>query len=159
MVTSATYQKELIFKGDESLCFLNNALLKNADIYGWTLQAWAIFPNHYHFIGSNSKDPASLRTFLTVLHQTTASHINRKNNAIGRCVWYEFWDSYLSFIPSYFARLKYVHQNAVHHRLVNQAEAYPWCSAAWFATTAPPSFRKTIDRFKTDAIQVIDDFY
>src|ERR1700689_3090201 len=43
-----------------------------------------------------------------------------------------------------FARLHYVHRNPVHHGLVRAATAYPWCSAAWFETEAPASFRKTV---------------
>ena len=158
IVTGATYQKEHFFKSEERLRFLQDSLLKYADNYQWKLQAWSIFPNHYHFIAYNSENPASLQTLVKVLHQTTANHINREDNAPSRCVWYQFWDTYLSFAQSYFARLKYVHQNAVHHKIVKDAADYPWCSAAWFCNTAPTSFQRTIDRFKIDNLRILDDF-
>lgn len=158
MVTGATYQKEHFFKGDLRLEYLQDSLLNFANKYDWKLQAWAIFPNHYHFIASNLKNPTSLQTFIKLLHQTTAIRINQEDHCITRQVWYQFWDTYLSFSPSYFARLKYVNQNAVHHRIVQSPEAYPWCSAGLFNQTAPSSFRKTVERFKIDKLSIVDDF-
>jgi len=63
-----------------------------------------------------------------------------------------------TFTNSYLPRLKYVHHNPVHHDVIACAENYPWCSASWFARTAKPSFQKTVEGFKTNAISVIDDF-
>src|SRR6185295_13265442 len=40
------------------------------------------------------------------------------DNATGRQVWYNFWDTKLTFENSYLARLNYVHQNPVKHGLV-----------------------------------------
>jgi len=54
--------------------------------------------------------------------------------------------------------LNYVLQNAVKHKLVAVANQYPWCSAAWFERTASPAMVKSIYRFKTDRINVPDDF-
>jgi putative transposase len=51
-----------------------------------------------------------------------------------------------------------VHHNPAHHGVVNCAENYPWCSAAWFARTASPAFRATVEGFKTDTLSVADAF-
>ena len=56
------------------------------------------------------------------------------------------------------ARLNYVHQNAVKHKLVTVANQYPWCSAAWFERVATPAQVKTIYEFKIDRVKVEDDF-
>jgi len=66
--------------------------------------------------------------------------------------------SKITFERSYFARLNYVHQNAVHHGLVRVANQHPWCSAAWFERTATPAQVKTIYSFKIDKLQIPDDF-
>ena len=68
------------------------------------------------------------------------------------------FDSHITFTNSYLPRLKYVHHNPVHHGILACAENYPWCSASWFARTARPAFRLTVEGFKTDALSVIDDF-
>ena len=77
---------------------------------------------------------------------------------MGRQVWFNYWDTQLTFEKSYLARLSYVHQNAVKHGLVRQAHEYRWCSAAWFERTATPAHVKTIYGFKTDRVKIEDDY-
>ncbi len=117
-----------------------------------------MFSNHYHFVGHALDDASPLKRFLTHLHADTAREINRRDDKLGRQVWYNFWDTELTFEKSYLARLNYVHQNAVKHGLVPVASQYRWCSAAWFERTATPAQVKTIYRFKTDTIRIQDDF-
>ncbi len=76
----------------------------------------------------------------------------------GRTVWFNFWDTNLTYERSYWARLNYVHQNPVKHGLVSMANQYPWCSAAWFERTASPATVKTIYGFKTDNLAIYDEF-
>jgi putative transposase len=73
-------------------------------------------------------------------------------------VWHNFRDTRLTYEKSYLARLRYVHQNAAHHRLVPVANQYPWCSAAWFERVATPTQVKTIYSFKIDRLQVYDEY-
>jgi len=54
--------------------------------------------------------------------------------------------------------LNYVHQNAIHHRLVRAATQYPWCSAAWFERKADRAFFNTVTKFTGKGIKVPDDF-
>jgi putative transposase len=73
-------------------------------------------------------------------------------------VWFQFWDVQLTYERSWLARLRYTHQNAVHHGIVNEAAQYRWCSAAWFERTAKASLVGTIRRLKIDRVNVYDDF-
>ena len=52
IVTGATYRKVHFFKDSQMLRMLNNLLLEYSMKYGWTLHTWAVFPNHYHFVGA-----------------------------------------------------------------------------------------------------------
>ena|ERR1700730_16057300 len=96
--------------------------------------------------------------FLKHLHSNTARELNRIDDSTGRQVWYNFWDTKLTFERSYLARLNSVHQNPVKHGLVMVANQYPWCSAAWFERTASPAAVKTIYSFKTDKLKIDDDY-
>jgi putative transposase len=158
MVTAATYFKTLHFQTEDRLQFLHDSLLLLANKYQWKLQAWAVFANHYHFIAQSPDDPTNLAAFLSNLHTTTASYANKLDATPNRNVWYQYWDNHLTYPYSYFARLKYVNQNPVRHGLVNVATHYPWCSAAWIQKTSPPSFYNTISRFKTDNLNIVDEF-
>lgn len=137
---------------------MEQTLLSKAKEYGWQLEAWAVFSNHYHFVGHALESAATLKPFLTHLHAETAREVNQRDAVTKRQVWFNFWDTELTFEKSYLARLNYVHQNAVKHKLVPVANQYRWCSAAWFERTARLAQVKTIYSFKTDKIQVVDDF-
>ncbi len=158
IVTAATLNKCHLFRGEERLNFLEATLLELAEEYGWDLEAWAVFSNHYHFVGHSREGSSSVNVFQSHLHTATAAEINGRDDQPGRQVWHNFWETRLSFEKSYFARLNYVHQNAVHHGLVTVANQYRWCSAAWFEETATPAQVATIYSFKIDHVKVYDDF-
>ena len=48
-VTASTYLKAHHFRGADRLRVLHRGLLTVARDYGWQLEAWAVFSNHYHF--------------------------------------------------------------------------------------------------------------
>ena len=158
MVTAATFGKEKLFSDEPRLNLLEHLLLSLAVYHGFQLEAWAVFENHYHFVARSNPQSAPLRRFISHLHSDSARELNRLDSIPGRKVWFNFWDSKLTFEKSYLARLNYVHQNAVKHGLVVVANQYKWCSAAWFERTGSAAMVKAISAFKTDRIQVPDDF-
>ncbi len=160
-VTVGTYLKDHHFRGAARLRVLHRGLLTVAGKFGWQMEAWAVFSNHYHFVAHSpptEADAESLSRMLGLLHERTAKGLNKLDKAPGRQVWHNFRDTRLTFEKAYLARLNYTHQNAVKHRLVPVANQYPWCSAAWFERTATPAQIKTIYGFKTDRLQAGDDF-
>ena len=157
LVTSSTLRKEPVFADGPRLRMLHSALLTIADHHDWRLEAWAVFPNHYHFIAVSPADPASLRAFLREFHSRTAIAVNRADKALSRTVWHNYWETRLTHQTSYLARLNYVHQNPVTHGLVAIANRYPHSSAAWFERTATPSQVETIYSFKTERLSIGDD--
>src|SRR5215470_6419742 len=158
MVTAATLYKERLFKAPENLSSVENSLLALSHKYQWQLEAWAVFSNHYHFVVRGLPGCTDLGKLIKHLHADTARELNRLDKAAGRQVWFNFWDTRLTYEQSYFARLNYVHQNAVKHGLVAVANQYRWCSAAWFERTASPATVKTIYAFKIDKLNIRDDF-
>ncbi len=157
IVTAGTYKKEDLFNDADRLTYLTTALLTLASEHQWQLQAWAVFSNHYHFI-ADSQSPSSLSRFLQHLHSISAKHLNLLDRSPGRPVWFQFWETQLTFQKSFLARLNYVHSNPVRHGLVAQPELYAWCSAEWFARTATPSFCKTVMAFPSNKVQVPDEY-
>jgi len=161
IITAGTYLKAHSFRGTERLRVLCRGLLTVAREFGWRLEAWAVFSNHYHFVGHSPEhdpDSSSLRAMLGLLHEKTSKWVNRLDQAPGRRVWYNYWETHLTHEKSYLTRLNYVHQNPVRHGLVPVANQYPWCSAAWFERVASAAQVKTIYKFKTERVQVLDDF-
>jgi len=158
MVTAGTYRKQHLFRSRERLAYLHDLLLAYAVDFGWQLQAWAVFSNHYHFVAISPPDANSLKLMLSKLHSDSGLKLNSEDAKQGRQVWFNYWDTRLTFEKSYLARLKYVHTNPVHHGLVRSELLYPWCSANWFKERSDNAFYKTVMSFKVDRVNVRDDF-
>jgi anthranilate phosphoribosyltransferase len=158
MVTAATLQKLPIFRSSENLTYLSDLLLELAEKYQWKLQAWAVFPNHYHFVAMAPPDAKTLKKLIQDLHSVSATEINRRQNQPGRQAWYQYWDTQLTNDKSFLARVSYVHRNAVRHGLVREASLYPWCSAGWFSLRAERSLYRRVMEMKIDKVSVRDEY-
>ena len=127
-----------------------------AEDFGWKLEAWAILSNHYHFIANIPPGPDggnSVRKLVTKLHSFTTKELNLREGMSGRTrLWHNFREMRILHPRSYLARLHYVHQNAVHHKLVNVGSDWKWCSAAAFRKEVTPAWLKTIASFRHDQI-------
>jgi putative transposase len=129
--------------------WFQQSLLELAKHYGWTLEAWAILSNHYHFI-AHSPAPVqngarSLSRFLQHLHSACTRELNRRDHKPGRTrLWQNFRETHLTLQNAYLARLNYVHQNAVHHKLVSVASQWKWCSDAEFKEAVTPAWLRTV---------------
>jgi putative transposase len=160
-VSAGTYLKAHHFRARQRLEVLHRGLLTVAREFGWSLEAWAVFSNHYHFVGHSpaGEDSAeSLSKMLRLLHSETATWINGLDSSPRRKVWHNYRETRLTYMKSYLARLNYVHQNPVKHGLVLVASQYPWCSAGWLERTVSPGQVKTIYSFRVDHVNVDDDF-
>ena len=158
MVTGGTYRKAHHFAGRQRIEVLHRGLLSVAAEFGWNLEAWAVFSNHYHFVGHSPADPQTLSKMLGKLHGLTAGWVNRMDGKAGRKIWHNFRETRLTHEKSYLARLHYVHSNAVKHGLVLTPSAYPWCSAGWFEKTASSAQVNVIYSFPTDKLNVFDEY-
>jgi putative transposase len=147
-----------MFRGALRLEYLSDTLLDVCEKHQWKLQAWAVFPNHYHFVALSPSETTTLTPLSKEFHSLTAIQANRWDHTPGRKVWFQFWDTELTYPKSYFARLSYVHRNAVHHGIVREPSLYAWCSAGWFQRRTDPSFYERIMTMKIDQVSVEDDF-
>jgi len=153
MVTAGTYGKEHHFVGSDRLGYLHDLLLGTVAEFQWQLEAWAVFPNHYHFLAEAPREGSdSLRTLLRKLHSVSAKWVNAQDGTARRKVWHNFMESHIVTEKSHLARLHYVHANAVHHQLARVAHQYPWCSAAWFERHSTPARIKTVYGFPIDRL-------
>ena len=156
-ITGATYLKRPYYDTAQKLDSLRTLLFAKAKEHDCWLQAWALLSNHYHLV-AHAENGEKIRRMLGRLHAEAAIELNRQDREKGRRVWYQFWDKTLTFEGSWLARLRYTHENAVHHGIVREATQYPWCSAAWFERSASKSFVATVRNIKIDAVKIYDDF-
>ncbi|MCA1808170.1 MAG: transposase [Kiritimatiellia bacterium] len=158
MITAGIFQKAHLLNTDDRRDIFCRIFFACMLEFEWELHAWAVLSNHYHFLASSLSDPGTLQKGISKLHTLSAKELNHQDRQPGRKVWFQYFDSHITFLNSYLPRLKYVHNNPVHHGIVASAEEYRWCSAAWFSRNATPAFQKTVNSFKTDTISVPDSF-
>jgi putative transposase len=158
MVTASTYGKLKLFDSAEKLDLLHDMLLAHLEEFGWESKAWAVFPNHYHFVAFIASPELNLMRMLSKLHTLSATALNKMDNTSGRKVWYRSWPTKLTYERSYFARIAYVQNNPVKHGVVKVAKDYKWCSAGWFETRTDRVLYETVARFKYDNVNVEDDY-
>src|SRR5512144_1876673 len=97
-VTVGTYCKQHDFRGADRLGELHRSLLTIATKFGWQLEAWAVFLNHYHIVAhspASEQGATSLSRMVGLLHEKTAEWVNRHN----------FLETRLTYERSYLARL------------------------------------------------------
>jgi putative transposase len=159
-LTARAVERRHILEANDMKDWFQATLFALTEEFGWTLEAWAILSNHYHFIGHSPEtaDGAeSLRTMVRKLHSLTTKELNRREGKPGRTrLWHNFRETHLTQQRGYLARLHYVHQNAVLHGLVKVGSNWKWCSARAFKAAVTPAWVKTISSFKYDQIATND---
>ena len=155
-ITAATLHKQPLYDKPAALDELQELLFAKTEEHSCALQAWCLLRNHYHAV-IDGNGP-NVHAFIKRFHTEASDALNARDGARGRKVWFQFWDKTLTFEASWLARLRYTHENAVHHGIVADARQYRWCSASWFERTASPSFVATVERMKIDRVKVYDPF-
>ena len=157
-VTGATYQKRRLLDTRAKLDFFYEFFLETCLEKEWSLQAWAVFPNHYHFVGFSPDIERPVEALTRKLHGKSAIDLNKIDSTPGRTVWYRSWDTRLTYEKSYLTRLSSVHWNPVKHGIVRDPLLYRWCSARWFAENTDRSFYETVIGMPHDKLRIGDDF-
>lgn len=103
MVTGATLYRKPLFFTSEKLTLLENEVLTLARAYDWQLEAWSVFRNHYHMVARGAPNADRLDAYLNHLHSNTARDVNTLDGSPGRPVWYNFWETRLTYERSYLA--------------------------------------------------------
>ena len=119
-----------IFDSDDEFELFDNLIKKTCEEHGMRLLAYALMPNHWHFLLYPKKD-GDLSIFMHRLTNTHTRKVKSRTKTIGTGPLYQ--GRYKSFIiqkDRYFLTvLKYIGRNPVRAGLVKRAEDWRWGSA------------------------------
>jgi len=158
IVTGALLYNKRLLTDDKRKSLVCEILFELAERWGWSLKAWAILENHYHFIARAPENALTLEKLIRQMHSKSAVELNKLDKTLGRKVWHNYWDTCITPETSYYARLHYVHLNPIKHGLAENAEDYPFCSYRWFMEKTDDGFRETVMNQPIDRVDVFDDF-
>ena len=151
------YNQHLLIENNRKGFFLQT-LFERARLLGWGLQAWSVLHNHYHFVAKAPQDARTLAKLIRQVHSITAIEFNRLDQRPGRQVWFNYWDSCLTYEKSYLARLHYVHMNVVKHGMIDNPLNYPFCSYRWFVEQSNETLKQQVFAQPIDRVKIFDDF-
>ena len=127
-ITGATYKHIRYFTDEQAKEKLLFPIRKGFSDKGWILEDWVILDDHYHLMADSNGNNEFLKSIINSVHRYTATWLNRRDNCQGRKIWYNYWDSLITFERSYYARLNYIWYNPVKHGYCKYAEEYKFGS-------------------------------
>lgn len=115
-----------LYPGRADYLFFLERLRIDASVYGVSVHAYCLMPNHFHLLVEIADRPIS--TFMHHLLQRHAQYINRLYRHHGHLFADRFWSKQCSYDPYLLAVLGYIHLNPVRAGLTRNVAQYPWSS-------------------------------
>ncbi len=131
IITSSAYQCRRLFRPHSHKEFIRDRLKELAAEFGLKFAAWVILDNHYHIL-VKSKVATELSRFFARLHGRASFELNRRDNARGRQVWHNYWDTCIRSEKDYWTRFNYIHHNPVKHGYVKRMEDWEFSSYRYY---------------------------
>jgi len=155
IITAHTMMNIRPFKDDDRKQFLLDSIILNfVERNNWQLLAYFIGDNHYHILLKSSKESQILPKIIGDIHRFTSLTINKKDNAIGRQIWHQYWDTVITSQSSLYARFNYIHYNPVKHGYVQKSEDYEFCSFKKYYEQDKVSTENITKKYPFDRIKV-----
>ena len=159
-ITGATYLKKHFLTSEESKEKLLSSIMKGCEKYGWVIEDWVILDNHYHLMLNAPDRVDTLGAMFKEIHKFTALWLleNFPELKDEMRIFYNYWDSCITFEKSYFTRLNYIYYNPVKHGYVEEAGDYLWGSYRLRLQIEPDHLNQMKEKYPWDKIKVKDDF-
>ncbi len=137
-------RRAIFFDDDDRATFLER-LAKTVERFRWIVTAYALMPNHYHFVVELTEDN-TLSRGVKWLDGGYAQYVNWRHDRVGHLYQGRFRAVLIEKETHALEVLRYVVLNPVRGSLVARPEEYEWTShRAVLATTATPSWL-SVDR-------------
>jgi len=120
------YKQKVFFKNSDYSRYLKR-LNEYCCKYKLLILAYCLMPNHVHFIAVPEEESSLAKTFNTC-HMCYSQFLNKRNGVKGHLWQGRFFSSILD--EKYlFAAIRYIENNPVRARIVNEAADWKWSSA------------------------------
>lgn len=95
------------------------------------MRAWVILDDHYHLL-LKTRVGKDLSHFFGRLHGATSRQLNLWDNAMGRQVWHNYWDTCIRTEASLWGHFNYTPNNPVKHGYVTHPKDWEFSSYGYY---------------------------
>ncbi|MDW7679596.1 MAG: transposase [bacterium] len=158
-ITGATLNKVQYFKSCESKQAAIEYMFKSFDHYGWIIEDWVFLNNHYHIMADAPENPETLSQVINNFHRFSALKLKKLHPEFADVehVWYNYWDTCITYEKSYFARINYIWFNPVKHKYVTEAEN--WKYGSFFERAKEwKNVKGIVEQYPFEKLNIDDDF-
>jgi len=99
--------------------------------FGIVLRAWIVPDDHYHLL-LRTRVGKDLSRFHGRLHGATSRQLNLWDDAVGRQVWHNYWDTCIRTEASLWVHFDYTHNNPVKHGYVAHPRDWEFSSYGYY---------------------------
>ena len=159
-ITGAIYQKRMLLQSDEAKQRLIQSLQQGFNSKGWKLEDWVAMHNHYHLMAESPENVGSLPGIMRDIHKFSAMWMRKNVPAAAGLekIWWNYWDTCITYERSYFTRLNYLWYNPQKHGMIENAEAWEFGSL-YHRIQEEDQYIKTLrEGYPFDSVKVRDDF-
>lgn len=177
-ITASTYKRKPYLKLSFTKERLIWSLQKEFNRYSWEIEDWVILDNHYHLMVNAPENPHSLPDIFKEVHRFTAlwikknmnlknrESINRIDDASTRLmrskssekIFYNYWDTCITYEKSYYACLNYIWYNPVKHGYVDSPEKWYFGSYYNRFQEEMEDMNQIVEKYPFDKVKIKDDF-
>jgi putative transposase len=133
-ITACVYQHRRLLATDAHKSLVRDGLKQIVSEFGLSLAAWVILDNHCHILTKTRTD-TDLARAIRLWHGRASFELNKLDNARGRQVWHNYWDTCIETEKDYWTRFNYIHNNPVKHGYVRQTGDWAFSSYAYYRRT------------------------
>ena len=119
-ITASTYKSIRYFVTEQAKEQLINSIFIEFSKNNWVIEDWVILDNHYHLMTDARENANQLSNIIREIHKFSALQIKKTNPQAKKAnkIWYNYWDTCITFENSYFTRINYIWFNPVKHGYV-----------------------------------------
>lgn len=159
-ITASTYLKKPFLVSQSSKSHLLESITKGCNKHDWMLEDWVILDDHYHLMLQAPEGSINLSKMISEIHRFTALWMKKNVEEVesAKRIFWNYWDSCITFERSYFARLNYIYFNPVKHGYVEFPENYLFGSYHYRVGVEKEYLESLRRDYPWDKIKVKDDY-
>ena len=155
-ISARTYQKIHFFDTDAAKQMLAESILSEFAKHNWEIEDWVVLDNHYHLMANSNDNPDTLCDIIRNIHRFTSMEIRKMNFLAKQAdkIWYNYWDTCITFEKSYWTRLNYIWFNPLKHGYVDDPKDWKFGSYYYRYDQKADEMKEIVQKYPWDKLDL-----